>query len=174
MSWIGPRSVDGGLDEIIVDGRRTSIWLCGKRVVGTDIDEAMARTGSPDVSVVCLCQDHELVDRYPEYTTWLGANEGDRALWRPIPDLSAPSLERTVEIVGEVNEQLNQGRHVIIHCGAGLGRAPTMAICTLIARGYEAGPAIDAVAASRPMAGPENGSQSQLVADFSEARYPRS
>lgn len=162
MSW-GPRSVDGGLDEVMLHGRRTGIWLCGKRVPGPDPEAALRRLDDHRAAIVCLCQAHEIDERYPDYVAWLEANEGDRARWRPIPDLSAPPAPEAQELAAEVNALLDQGRPVVIHCGAGLGRAPTIAICVLLARGHDLDAVLGAVAASRPMAGPESGSQQELV-----------
>lgn len=163
MSWIGPRSIDGGLDQIVVDGAPTRIWLCGKRVVGPDPEAALARIGAPKGLIVCLCEEHEIDERYPRYVQWLAIAEGQGALWRPIPDLGAPPRDRAETMAAEVNAVLDDGRQVIIHCGAGLGRAPTMAICALLARGCDLGLALGAVAESRPMAGPETGVQRDLV-----------
>ncbi|MDH3678528.1 MAG: dual specificity protein phosphatase family protein [Acidimicrobiia bacterium] len=162
MSW-GPRSVDGGLDEIVVEGRRSGIWLCGKRVPGPDPEAALARLGREPGAIVCLCQEHEIDERYPDYLAWLTANEGRRALWRPVPDLSAPTLDEARELAAEVNRLRDAGWAVVIHCGAGLGRAPTIAICALLDRGHELDVVLDAVAQSRPMAGPESGHQRELV-----------
>jgi protein-tyrosine phosphatase len=52
---------------------------------------------------------------------------------------------------------------VIVHCGAGIGRAGTTAILVLMALGLSASDAAAAVAAARPMAGPEAGPQRDLV-----------
>ena len=167
MSWPGPRSLDGGVDEIVVGHRPTGIWLCGKRVTGPDPEAAIARVERADpsnVAIVCLCEPHELDERYPHYVRWLETHEGERSLWRPIPDLSAPPIERAQTIAGEINDRLDQGASVLVHCGAGIGRAPTLAICALLAKGYGLDELILAVADSRPMAGPETGDQQDLVA----------
>lgn len=166
MSWPGPRSLDGGVDEIIVNGRPTGLWLCGKRVTGPDPEAAIARVegvDASDVAVLCLCEPHEIDERYPDYLAWLKANEGTRSMWRPIPDLSAPPIEHARSIAAEINERLDAGKSLLVHCGAGIGRAPTLAICALLGRGYALDELIQAVADSRPMAGPETGDQQDLV-----------
>ncbi len=166
MSWIGPRSVDGGLDEFVVGGKPTGIWLCGKHLTGPDPEAARARVPDPEVAIVCLCQRHELEDRYPEYVAWLEANAGRRAHWFPIPDLSAPPIDQARTIVAAMSAALDAGRSLIVHCGAGIGRAPTMSIATLLSRGYQLETLLEAVGEARPMAGPETGDQQELLAEL--------
>ncbi len=169
MSWPGPRSLDGGVDQIVVSRHPTGIWLCGKRVTGPDPEAAIARIAPDDgvastpTTIVCLCEPHEIDERYPDYLAWLETNEGDRSMWRPIPDLSAPPVERAGSIAAEMNARLDDGHKLLVHCAAGLGRAPTLAICALLGRGFGLGELLEAVAASRPMAGPETGAQRDLV-----------
>ena len=171
MSWLGQRSVDGGIDEIVVGGRATGIWLCGKRVTGPDpaaalariVDEGATRAAS---TILCLCQPHEIDERYPGYVEWLEANEGDEALWRPIPDLGTPTIDEAERLAAEIVERLDRDEPVIVHCGAGMGRAPTVAICALLAKGERLDDLLTAVAYSRPLAGPESGSQMELVEAF--------
>lgn len=179
MSWPGPRSHDGGIDQIVVDDHPTRIWLCGKRVTGPDPEAAIAKVAdrggaagddASTVAILCLCEPHELDERYPNYVVWLEANEGTRSMWRPIPDLSAPPIDQARSIAAELNGRLDTGQSVLVHCGAGIGRAPTLAICALLGRGYGLDELIQAVADSRPMAGPETGDQQDLVAEI--ARSP--
>ena len=61
---------------------------------------------------------------------------------------------------------LRDGQRLILHCAAGLGRAPTMATCALIDLGMGHDEAVALIAASRPMAGAEAGSQAELIARF--------
>ena len=152
----------------MIHGEHTRIWLCGKRVPGPDPQAALDRV-SGDVSILCLCQPHEIDERYPEYLAWLEANADDRALWHPVPDLSAPPIEKAQTIASSLNAELDAGRSVIVHCGAGMGRAPTIAICALLARGHALDTVLAAVADSRPMAGPETGSQRDLVESLGAA-----
>ena len=51
-----------------------------------------------------------------------------------------------------------------MHCGAGIGRAGTMAAALLIRMGCDEAAARATVARARPMAGPEAGAQADLLA----------
>jgi protein-tyrosine phosphatase len=52
---------------------------------------------------------------------------------------------------------------VLLHCGAGIGRAGTVAAGLLMALGTPMDAALATVAAHRPMAGPEAGGQVELL-----------
>jgi protein-tyrosine phosphatase len=116
--------------------------------------------------VVCLTQSHEVVDRFPDYVKWLHHHLGERAIWFPIPDLHAPSLQSGIELVTQLDALVAEGERLIMHCAAGIGRSGTMATALLMWGGMEADAARDLVAASRPMAGPEAGPQVQFLADL--------
>lgn len=171
MSWISPRSVDGGLDEIPLTELGVvgagSIWLCGKVVTGTDVEAAMARADDA-AAVICLCERHELSDRYPDYVAWLESDA--RARWMPIPDLHAPDGETAVAVVTSIASAVMSGQSVIVHCAAGLGRAPTMAMSAMVALGADPADAAQLVAARRPLAGPEVGAQQDLIDAFASGR----
>ncbi len=169
MKAFGPRSLDGGLDPVPVDGRGT-LWLCGKHVVGPDPEAALVRAGNARL-IVCLNQRHEIADRYPGYVDWLQADD-DRGLWFPIPDLHAPDVDEILPVVERVVAALPDG--VVIHCGAGIGRAPTLAICALLRVGRSLEEALAEVAERRPMAGPETGAQRALVEAFAATFPPTS
>jgi protein-tyrosine phosphatase len=135
--------------------------LCGKHVVGPDPEAALARVGAS--TIVCLVERHEVESRYPAYVEWLRSNAGGRAVWHPIHDLHAPAVDAALPFVGGLTERLRAGEHLVVHCGAGIGRAGTVAACVLIAMGAERADALATVAASRPGAGPEVGPQLELV-----------
>lgn len=159
--WPGERARHGGADEVPVPGRSGHLWLCGKHYIGPDPDGALERVGAG--VAVCLCERHELEDRYPAYVRWLDSNRGGRSRWYPIHDLHAPATDEALTIIAELDTLLGSGRSVLMHCGAGIGRAGTMAAALLIHLGADAGTARGIVASSRPMAGPEAGAQSDLL-----------
>lgn len=160
-SWrTSERSRNGGLDRIPVPDSPGELWLCGKHLIGPDVEAAVSRIDA-DV-VLCLNERHELDQRYPDYVAWLRADP--RAWWVPVPDLHAPSLDDAVALVETLVGHLDAGRKVLTHCGAGIGRAGTIAAAVLVAGGATVEDAITAVASSRPGAGPEAGAQMALLA----------
>jgi Cyclin-dependent kinase inhibitor 3 (CDKN3) len=163
--WLGERSWHGGCDEIPLPTGRGRLWLCGKRFVGSDPDEALAEVGGDHV--VCLCEEHELKERYPDYVDWLSGELG-RATWFPIPDVHAPDLRPAVDFLDQLQVRLSAGEGLIMHCGAGIGRAGTMAAALLIRMGQSLGEALSTVAAHRPMAGPEAGAQQTFLVEVAD------
>jgi len=159
---------DGGVDRVPVPDSPGELWLCGKHAVGADPGAALARIGGTG-TIVCLNQRAELEDRYPQYVAWLRENIGGQALWCPIPDLHAPPLAELRPVLGEIGRRLAEGGHVLVHCGAGIGRAGTVAVCVLMEHGLDRDDALAVVAAHRPMAGPEVGAQRELVDELAAA-----
>jgi len=160
--WLGTRGRDGGTDAVPLPGSSGRLSLCGKHAIGPDHEAALARCGA--TTVVCLVEAYELVDRYPEYLSWLqsAAAAGD-AVWFPIHDLHAPALDATLPFLAELQRRLDDGQHLLMHCAAGIGRTGTLAVCLLMMQGMPRDAALAHVATHRPMAGPEVGAQTELV-----------
>jgi hypothetical protein len=68
----------------------------------------------------------------------------------PTIDDDAPSLEHLEQGVDFIREAIYDGGKVYIHCGAGVGRAPTMAAAYLIAEGHSLDEALQMIRRSRP------------------------
>jgi len=155
-------NMDGGIHEIplppTVSGR---LWLCGKHIIGPDPEALMQRVGAD--AVVCLNREHELADRYPGYVTWLRAQPPERALWYPIHDLHAPPLEEFAPVLTDIVDRVVAGRRLIVHCAAGIGRAGTTAVAVLVSLAVPLDEALEHVHRHRPGAGPEAGTQLDLV-----------
>ena len=166
MSWLSDRQRHGGIDRLEIAGHGT-LWLCGKHFVGPDPAGALASVSA--ASIVCLNEEHELADRYPHYVDWLRSDP--RARWFPIPDLGAPTPVDMRTIVDAVLHDLDGSGSAVVHCGAGIGRAGTVAVCTLMATGIDAPSAVATVAEARPGAGPESGPQRDLVARLGELGF---
>lgn len=160
--WPRGRSRDGGIDRIPLE-TMGQLWLCGHRVVGPGPEEALARVGGD--TIVCLCQEHELAERYPDYLDWLDQTGPDRALWFPTPDLGIRPVAEFLDLVDTTVERLGQGRRIVAHCAAGIGRSGTLAAAILLALGTDEQQALATVAASRPTAGPEVGAQADLIVE---------
>ncbi|HTN79211.1 MAG TPA: dual specificity protein phosphatase family protein [Acidimicrobiales bacterium] len=161
--WLDERSRNGGIDEIPIPGPGR-LWLCGKHFIGPDPEQALQRTGA--AVVVCLNESGELTDRYPEYVEWLLANRSERAIWFPLPDMHAPPTDAVTPFFQEIERRLAAGDGIVIHCGAGVGRAGTIAAALLMRRGVSLDDALATVAAHRPMAGPQTLAQALFLEEL--------
>ena len=157
--WPGERGRHGGVDEIPLPVPTGRLWLFGKHFVAPDPDAALDTVGAD--RVVCLCEEGELALRYPAYPAWLRSSP--RAVWFPVPDLHAPSLGQVLPFLGHVRTDLAGGQGMLMHCGAGIGRAGTLAAALLMSFGIERHQAVATVGVHRPMAGPEAGAQEELL-----------
>jgi hypothetical protein len=160
VSWPTGRQRDGGLDRITlppdVPGQ---LWLCGKHVVGPNPEAVRSQLGERTV-VVSFNQPRD-ISRYDGYAAWLGSSPDAR--WLPVPDFHAPPLDDALPLLEDVAGLLRDGRPVVMHCSAGIGRAGTMAVATLMMLGVPWSDALARVAQERKGAGPEVGSQSHLI-----------
>ena len=154
-----PWNTDGGIHEIPLGAVAGRLWLCGKHVVGPGAEALLERMGAD--TIVCLTERHELDDRYPAYVAWL--ERDPRAVWFPIHDLHAPDLDRARPFYDSLVDRLSAGERLIVHCAAGIGRAGTTAAALLVLSGWSLDDSLRHVRAHRPMAGPEAGSQLELL-----------
>jgi NAD(P)-dependent dehydrogenase (short-subunit alcohol dehydrogenase family) len=155
--WLNERSRNGGIDEVPLPTARGRLWLCGKHFVGPDPEATLHRTGAD--AVVCLNEGDELADRYPAYVEWLQASRGGRAVWFPIADLHAPPVAEVRPLLDDLHARLRSGHGLVVSCGAGIGRAGTVAASLLVLDGASLQEALDVLARSRPMAGPQTREQ---------------
>lgn len=140
------------------------LFLCGKHAIGPDVEALLARVDA--TTVVCLNERHELDDRYPEFVEWLDANAPVRSVHHPIPDFHAPELNAFAELIDALYERLEQGERLVVQCGGGIGRSGTVAAGLLVRAGVPLDDALVTVRANRPMAGPEVGTQSDVLVAY--------
>jgi len=74
----------------------------------------------------------------------------DRYLHLPTVDDDAPSIEHLEQGVTFIREVIDDGGKVYIHCGAGVGRAPSMAAAYLMAEGHSLDEALAMIRKVRP------------------------
>ena len=168
LAWLSRRQQDGSVDRIpLPDGIAGALWLCGKHAIGRDRQQLVDEVGGA-ATVVCLVERHELAERYPGYVEWLQRPDASDVVWFPIPDLHAPDPARAAAFVDDLVRRVREGETLVVHCGAGMGRAGTIGVCILNRLGVPVDDALAAVAAARPGAGPEVGVQLELVQRLAE------
>lgn len=94
-----------------------------------------------------------------------------RYLYLPTIDDTPPSLADLRAGVEFITEELERGGAVYVHCGSGVGRAPTMAAAYLVSTGLSPGEAWAKIRAARPFITPKPGQVSQ-VRRFAEEPRP--
>jgi atypical dual specificity phosphatase len=75
---------------------------------------------------------------------------GIQSMWHPVPDMGAPSHETGLAICGEINQLIEDGEVVAVHCLAGLGRTGTVLAAYLIWQGSTALDALETVRRVEP------------------------
>lgn len=68
----------------------------------------------------------------------------------PIRDFEAPTLEQIEDFVAFAREVKAEGKKLVVHCEAGIGRTGTVLACYLVSKGYDAETAIEEVRTKRP------------------------
>lgn len=85
-----------------------------------------------------------------------------------IRDFDVEPISRIGEALEKIDEALNKGKRVYLHCRAGCGRTGTVAIAFLIGKGYDLEDAYNLFIYKRGC-GPEDSRQKIFLEIFSEA-----
>lgn len=80
----------------------------------------------------------------------------------PTTDDDAPTIEDLTQGVEFIRKEVDRGGKVYIHCGAGVGRAPTMAAASLISEGNTPEQALERIRSARKFIRPTRGQREQI------------
>lgn len=91
----------------------------------------------------------------------------------PITDHGVPTdIDHYRRVAHAIDRRLQAGQALVIHCRAGLGRAPSLAICALVAGGMNVDEAILRVGRARGRPVPETEGQLAFLRAFAAAAPP--
>lgn len=134
----------GRLSISICPGKKDSRW---NRNLPMDLHTIK---GDGIEVIVCLLEWSEMrmlnVTDYPKRAQ----EEGILFYHLPIRDRGVPQQKETNVLVPLIVQQLVAGKHVLVHCRGGLGRAGMICACCLGHFGYTGKDAIDMVRKQRP------------------------
>jgi protein-tyrosine phosphatase len=131
-----------------VTGLPGSIGMTAAPGVNRDLDRDLdaLRDKHRASMLITLVGDHEIEFLRLADLRERAAARGIEALRFPIVDQSVPSsMDDFIDLVRRILAEVEQGRVIIVHCWAGLGRTGLLAACCLVARGLAPGKAIAAV-----------------------------
>jgi len=112
-----------------------------------------------------------VVDMRVEFDDRLAGIAPETYLYLPVIDDGAPSLQQLSAGVEFVTDVISNGGAVYIHCGAGVGRAPTLAAAYLVSTGVTSSQALAMIQAKRPFIRPKPAQIAQLER-FAEQQHP--
>jgi protein-tyrosine phosphatase len=131
---------------------------------GAELDASVAELARDGVDVLVSLLP-------PEQATGLGLAEEEAAALRaglafrafPIADFGVPEREPAEAFLELVAGDLDQGKHVAVHCWGGVGRSSLVAAALLVARGTDPEDAWARIAAARGVQVPETDEQRAWV-----------
>lgn len=129
------------------------------------------RDAGVQVVVSLLSEDEELELGLRDETLQVEAN-GLSFISFPINDYDVPASETAVrQLVNDLDELLDQGKSVGIHCRAGVGRSSVIAACLLVNHGEDAEISFQRVRSARGVAVPDTVAQREWVGNFSRLSH---
>jgi protein-tyrosine phosphatase len=123
-----------------------------------------------DIKALSLTGVKHVVDTRAEYCDDREAlaQENIELLYLPTPDTYPLSIEQLMQGASWVNDRLDRGERVLIHCEHGVGRSVLLTCAVLVTQGMHASAALDLVQRKRWQAAP-NHQQIVRLREFEEA-----
>lgn len=119
--------------------------------------------------VVSLLETDEIFELEIENEQFYCEANGVIFLNFPIGDRQTPqSFEETHRFIKKLNDFVEEGKKVAIHCRQGIGRASLIAACVLTLRGFSIKNAFGKIIEKRGCEVPDTKEQSDWVKNFAE------
>jgi len=142
---------------------RNFSWLIEGEIAG------MARPASVNTFEILKDNDIGAIVSLSEFSLSKGLIEefGFEVKHIPLKDFSAPSIKQIEDFLEFAKKTRADGKKLVVHCDAGVGRTGTMLACYLVSKGYNAAKAIEEVRSKRP-GSVETKEQEEIVFKYGE------
>jgi len=117
--------------------------------------------------VVCLLEGFEQIEVGLELEEALCIKNNMEFALFPIPDRGLPDTQKASEFVAELYAELCAGKHIVIHCRAGIGRTGIIAGGVLVKSGMTSAEALALISSARGVQVPDTEEQVQWLGGFS-------
>ncbi|MGW4110693.1 methyltransferase domain-containing protein [Actinosynnema sp. NPDC004786] len=117
--------------------------------------------------IVCALTETELAELDLSDEAEAAWDAGMAFHWLPIPDFGVPDAPDLAPVL----EDLRAGRHVLVHCWAGIGRSSLIAGALLVLDGASPEAAWQAIAEARGRDVPETDEQRAWLTTFAQSRF---
>jgi protein-tyrosine phosphatase len=135
-------------------------FLTEKLAIGDQLDVTKQKIRSCQIGAILNCAV-ELDDKIPTKVDYLKI---------PLDDGVPIEQEHIEKAVAWVKKRWNEGKTVLIHCGAGVSRSVAMVICCLIAEGYTLDEALELIRKKRGCAIPHPAIMKSVIEYYKRLR----
>jgi len=132
-------------------------------------DEIRSLKASGTDAVVSLLENQEIEELDIVKEEAICESNGISFLSFPIKDRDVPSsTQETLKFAQSICNLLGTGKHVVIHCRAGIGRSSVIAACVLMMSGVDVDVAFLRIESARGCLVPDTPEQREWVAQLSK------
>jgi protein-tyrosine phosphatase len=116
--------------------------------------------------VVCLLEKFEQIELGLDSEAALCNQNGIEFFSFPIPDRGLANTIQAVTFAKKLHDEICAGRHVVIHCRAGIGRTGIIAGVVLVMSGLSAVEALSSISEARGVQVPDTKEQEDWLASI--------
>jgi protein-tyrosine phosphatase len=161
--WVKPGQIIAGEYPGSDDTEFAQAMLRSLLEAGVSVFFDLTSKGELEPYQNALAKEAERFGSVPEYQKW------------PIRDMSANTVKKMTELLDAIDESVDAGKTVYLHCAAGLGRTGVVVGCYLVRHGMSGEEALEAIPRMRrrdipghTMVSPETQAQRNMIREWGQ------